>query len=67
MCKAAADLHEFIMIGMRGTVIYCSLLTSGFCVLLCSIRLGIFLRRYPIARAFVIIYMVSQLSLKKEA
>uniref|UniRef100_A0A674HF73 Golgin subfamily A member 5 n=1 Tax=Taeniopygia guttata TaxID=59729 RepID=A0A674HF73_TAEGU len=27
-----------------------------------SIRLGIFLRRYPIARVFVIIYMVSQLS-----
>ena len=28
-------------------------------VILCSIRLGVFLRRYPIARIFVILYMVS--------
>jgi len=25
----------------------------------CSIRLGVFLRRYPVARVFVIVYMVS--------
>ena len=28
-------------------------------LILCSIRLGVFLRRYPIARVFVIVYMVS--------
>jgi len=25
----------------------------------CSVRLGVFLRRYPVARVFIIVYMVS--------
>lgn len=32
-------------------------------LLFCSIRLGLFLKRYPIARLFVIIYMVRILRL----
>lgn len=40
----------------------CWIVCFVFSCYLCSIRLGIFLRRYPIARVFVIIYMVSQLS-----
>lgn len=33
----------------------------SFCYAFFSIRLGVFLRRYPIARLMVIVYMVSRL------
>ena len=34
-------------------------MVDGYLMFVFSIRLGVFLRRYPIARIFVIVYMVS--------
>lgn len=50
-----------IIISLRGTKIQEFIIEglSKVFVIICSIRLGVFLRRYPIARVFVIVYMVS--------
>lgn len=65
MCMTLDDVFELVVIGMKERGVYCLEITHAFWVLfllcLCSIRLGIFLRRYPIARVFVIIYMVSKI------